>query len=66
MSKISISGLKREVYFSNFALYSKSCYFSITRCRILIFLNILHLEKDFETFIIYHKVFGKSLIKKHK
>ena len=46
ISKIPISDLRKRSFFSpNFALYSKGCYFSITRLDILIFCNIIHILK---------------------
>ena len=47
ISKIPISDLRKRSVFSNFALYSKGCYFSITRLDILIFCNIIHILKWF-------------------
>ena len=47
MSKIPISNLIEEAFFSNFALYSKCRHFSITRFCTLIFCNILHIEMNF-------------------
>ena len=58
MSKKTISHPNKRALFSNFALYSKGRYFSITRFDILIFCNILNLEM-----ISYHKVFYKNLVK---
>ena len=56
MSKIFTLDLNQEGFFSNFALYSKNCHFSITSFDILMFCNIQHLKIIFGRFY-YETIF---------